>query len=624
MKALDRHRASIAVRIAALASALLVAASGRAAAQHYDGCFMNGRQVSDSMCSGSAPGGGGPNAAMMGAAGSLGFAIGAGIGGAIRNMLLDNGNTNGGTSTGALTVRQMNEQGIALADQGRLAEAAEMFRRALNADPTDSIIRANYLITEAGVQYRAGNPDAARNLVLQVIREDDAGDHLIDLAKQDLAVYDRAIAARNQAAAAQAQRQFAAGQQDLLDEIRPVHATPAAVVTPAQPRSAADQLCLAAGQAAGCIGKFTPHAATVPAAGLDPAAARQAESRFNEAIAALQARPAADATASADGRPCAVVTGFSVAGDQVRSDTGACGGTDEALSEAARVPFDTAAINAGRAAVMNGGGAAAVPIANPNTKVALFFPPVVTGTTLDREAEQVKQDACVRLAHLERQLAGYGTALRRLASTGPMIAGARAEWQQQLDETTKDQWQQLAGGLTSFLDAELDVKIGKLDKEARRALDMRINVSSSDVRQQYDIAFRALVEQRKIVMRDHDKAVALLDLWSKAYDALDLWSIEGDGERKLEALGQLSQLLVSQPSFEYAAAPVTIADLWIHAAGDLYAQWVHMKALASLNEGAENYAKGMQAIQKKIKSTSEAIQKVRDDIAHSRRSCPAA
>ena len=617
MTTLGYQRARDPARTAALACAMLVIVSGPAAAQHYEGCFVNGQQVADSRCSGGSPGGGGPNAAMMGAAGSLGFAIGAGIGGAIRNMLLDNNNTNGGTSTGALTVRQMNEQGIALADQGRLAEAAEMFRRALVADPTDSIIRGNYLVTEAQVQYHAGNLDQARNLVLQVLREDDAGDQILTIAKHDLGVYNDAIAARGQAAAAQAQRQFAANQQDLLDEIRPVHATPAAVVTPPKPQSAADQLCIAAGQAAGCIGKFRPQAATPPV-GPDPGAARQAEHRFDDALAALRTQPAApDTAASTSDKPCTVVTGFSVVRDQVRSDTTACGAaaTDEALSEAARVPFDTAVANAGRAP--------AVAIANPNARVALF-PPVVTAATLDRETEQVNRDACVRLARLEQQLAGYQTALRRLASTGPTIADARTQWEQQLDEVTKDQWKQLAGALTSYLDARLDEKIKLLDKDARRALDMRINVSSGDVREQYDVAFRALVEQRKIVARNRDNAVALLDLWSKAYDALDLWDVQDLEERKLEALGQLSQLLVSQPAFEFAAAPVTIADLWINAAGDLYAEWFHYKALASLNQGAEQYARGMRLLQRNIQATSEAIKKVRDEIAASRRGCSAA
>lgn len=593
----------------------LMSFAGGAVAQQYQGCYVNGQQVSDSMCNGGASGGGSANSAMMGAAGSLGFAIGAGIGGAIRNMLLDNNNGNG-----APTARQLNDQGIALFNQGRLQEAAELFRRSYNADH-DGIVLGNYLVTEGQIQYHAGNLDSARDFAMKAIRND-AG--AVNIAKQDLAIYNQAIAARNQAAAAQAQHQFAADEQGLLDEIRQVQATPVVAAVP-KPRNAADQLCIAAGEAADCIGKFTPHGAAPPPGASDPRAAQQADRQFTTALAALRTQPPAPATAaSANGKPCALVTGFKVVGEQVRSDTAPCGApaqadatnsgdTDEAISEAARVPFDTAVANA---------GSAPVPIANANVKVPLLRP-VVTYMTLDRETQQLKQDACARIANLERNLARFQAALHRLASAGPMITGAQAEWEQQLDEVTKEEWGQLAGGLTSYLDARLDEKIEALNDEARRAFELRRNASSSDVREQYNIAFRALVKQRKIVVWDHDTAVALLDLWSKGYDMLELWNTSDPGERRLEALRQLSELLISQPSFKAAAAPVTIAELWINASGDLYAEWVHYKALASLNRGAEQYASGMKTLQKRIQTTSKAIQKARDEITSSRRACTA-
>lgn len=207
----------------ALTCALLGPDAERAAAQHYEGCFVNGQQVSDAMCNGGTSSGGADSAA-MGAAGSLGFAIGAGIGGAIRNMLLDDNN-------GSPTSRQLNEQGIALANQGRLQEAAEMFRQSYNADH-DSIVLSNYLVTEGQVQYKAGNLDSARDFAMRAIRN---GDGPVDVAKQDLAIYNQAIATRSQAAAAQQQRQFAAGEQDLLGQIRPVHATPVVVQAPPHP-----------------------------------------------------------------------------------------------------------------------------------------------------------------------------------------------------------------------------------------------------------------------------------------------------------------------------------------------------------------------------------------------------
>lgn len=198
----------------------LVSLGDNAAAQHYEGCFVNGQQVSDAMCNGGTSGGGADSAA-MGAAGSLGFALGASIGGAIRNMLSDDNN-------GSPTSRQLNEQGIALANQGRLQEAAEMFRQSYNAD-TDPIVLGNYLVTEGQLQYHAGNVDAARDFALRAIRND-AGP--VNVAKQDLAIYNQAIAARNRAATEQQQRQFAANEQDLLGQIRPIHATPVVEAPP--------------------------------------------------------------------------------------------------------------------------------------------------------------------------------------------------------------------------------------------------------------------------------------------------------------------------------------------------------------------------------------------------------
>lgn len=61
-----------------------------AAAQHYDGCFVNGQQVADSMCAGG--GGGGGGSSMMsnpafGALSSMSFALGAALGTAVRNSL---------------------------------------------------------------------------------------------------------------------------------------------------------------------------------------------------------------------------------------------------------------------------------------------------------------------------------------------------------------------------------------------------------------------------------------------------------------------------------------------------------------------------------------------------------
>lgn len=213
--------------IIALVFIAWLASCDGAAAQHYEGCFVNGQQVSDAMCNGGASGGGGADSAAMGAAGSLGYALGANVGLAIRNMLQNDNN-------GAPTTRQLNERGIALWNQGRIQEAAESFRQALNTDPSDGITLSNYLIAESQAQYQAGNIDKARELAMRAIRNDNGSDEQRGVAKQQLAVYDQAITARNEAAAALAQRQFAANEQDLLGQIRPVHATP--VVAKAAPK----------------------------------------------------------------------------------------------------------------------------------------------------------------------------------------------------------------------------------------------------------------------------------------------------------------------------------------------------------------------------------------------------
>lgn len=206
----------------ALATVMLIALVAGANAQHYDGCFVNGQQVSDSMCNGGTSGTGGGDAA-MGAAGSLGFAIGAGLGGALRNMLL---NDNGG----APSSRQLNDRGVALFAQGRLQEAAEAFRQALAVDPDDGVVRANYFVVEGQLAYHAGDLDKARELAMRAVQ---IGGGPLDLAKHDLGVYNQAIAARSRAASQRAERQFAAGQQGLIDQIRPVRATDGYVPHPA-------------------------------------------------------------------------------------------------------------------------------------------------------------------------------------------------------------------------------------------------------------------------------------------------------------------------------------------------------------------------------------------------------
>ncbi len=194
---------------------LATAASGDpAAAQHYEGCFIGGKQVADSMCSGAAGGASPGGGAAAGAAGSLGFAIGAGIGNAIRNLILED-SANGSAS------QNLNNRGVALANEGRKAEAAALFSQAVSIDPSNDVALGNYLVTQAQLEFLAGNYAKARELAIEAIRYSGGP---VDIAKHDLAVYEQAIEGQKQAAAAR----FSADQQNLLSQIRPLSATSAA------------------------------------------------------------------------------------------------------------------------------------------------------------------------------------------------------------------------------------------------------------------------------------------------------------------------------------------------------------------------------------------------------------
>lgn len=92
------HRRSLSRDLAA-AGLLLVAAlalSGeQASAQAYDGCFVGGQQVADSVCTGGGSGGASPMSSAVGAAmGTMGFALGAALGGMLLDALTADDNQN--------------------------------------------------------------------------------------------------------------------------------------------------------------------------------------------------------------------------------------------------------------------------------------------------------------------------------------------------------------------------------------------------------------------------------------------------------------------------------------------------------------------------------------------------
>lgn len=410
----------------------------------------------------------------------------------------------------------------------------------------------------------------------------------------------------------------------MLRQMRPLGERPGT----ASSHSAADQLCAAAGEPAGCIHKFVPHGMTgETASGGDVLSTAQDARAFNAAFGALAALPAIAADATAATPSCAQIVGFTVNGDQVQAQTAPCGAaadSDEALSAAARVPFDTAAPTTGAA-----GAPLPAAVDHPAATVALLRAPVVTRAALDAETKAVAGDACSKLAELERKLVSYRAALQRLQATAPMIATERREWLKQQDDAFKGMRKDAADIMINRLGAHYDAQVKDLDKEARDVLNLRINVNDpdparvADIREQYDIVFRAIVRQRRAIDLKNKFLVDLvLDKTSKAIDLAD-WIETKDRYEKITDVVRLA--LTSKWIVGPEIAPLTgLADSSIELALHSLQAWKSAGVLATLDRSSDLYRRGFATLERRIGETSKNIRDAQAELTREKRGCAAA
>lgn len=227
MTAVHRNLAAAGLLGAGFALVLLIAGASDAAAQHYEGCFVNGQQVPDSECDGGGGGGGdysggGCNVICQG----------------LRALIWGPS----GPSAEEIARRRsnaLNNEGGDLYHQGRTAEALKKFQEAIAADPDNAVAQANFYGITGEVDFRAGRLDDAlanSQRALEYARRNDPqygdnGSNYRAIAS-DISMIKAAMAERK----TQAKQQFAAGEQELLDQIRPVHATPVMANTPSKSR----------------------------------------------------------------------------------------------------------------------------------------------------------------------------------------------------------------------------------------------------------------------------------------------------------------------------------------------------------------------------------------------------
>jgi hypothetical protein len=388
------------------------------------------------------------------------------------------------------------------------------------------------------------------------------------------------------------------------------------------PHSAADQLCIAAGEAPGCIGKFVPHAAGTPAADASLLPTPQSARDFQTALNAVQALPALPARSSS--QPCAAVVGFAVSDDGVETQTTSCdapaqalsalNGTDEALSELARVPFDTAANMSG--------AAPPVIIDNPNAKVALLRPAVVTGDALDREIREVERDTCAKLVDLQKKLVGFENAMTRLKTSAPMIAAEHQEWVKQERGAYQGLAKDFADIMINRLDAQYDKEIEELDKKARQAINMRKNAIRPEYRDTFDAFFRQYFRQWEAAKLKQEFVTGLLDKFSKGIDLAD-WL---DSEDEYEKRTMLVEFVLTNPVLvtPEIAAVTGLSDSLINAGLHGFQAWESASVLATLDSASDRYQRGLMTLELKIDQTNRDIAKAKTEAARAKRQCPAA
>lgn len=201
--------------LAATAALGAILHAGNAAAQAYQGCYVGGQRVADSVCNGG--GGGGSSAPNYAAFSGMGYALGQALGKALLAPPAPSGPSP--EEVAHQRAINLNNQAIALAKQGRGSEALDLYRQALDAEPSNTVISANYYDMKAQLDFRAGRLDdaLAESRRAVVVGNDPAW---VDL-KTHFRTIEAAVAERD----ANERRRFAAGEKDILAQIRPASAT---------------------------------------------------------------------------------------------------------------------------------------------------------------------------------------------------------------------------------------------------------------------------------------------------------------------------------------------------------------------------------------------------------------
>jgi tetratricopeptide (TPR) repeat protein len=199
-----------------LAAAAALGASlyaDQAIAQAYQGCYVGGQRVADSVCNGGSGGGSAPD---YSAFSGMGYALGQALGKALLAPPAPAGPS--AEEIAHQRANNLNNQAVALAKQGRGAEALDLYRQALDAEPSNTVISANYYDMKAQLDFRAGRLDdaLAESRRAIVVANDPAW---VDL-KNHFQTINAAVVERD----ANKRRRFAAGEKDLLAQLRPVSA----------------------------------------------------------------------------------------------------------------------------------------------------------------------------------------------------------------------------------------------------------------------------------------------------------------------------------------------------------------------------------------------------------------
>jgi hypothetical protein len=398
----------------------------------------------------------------------------------------------------------------------------------------------------------------------------------------------------------------AAQKNALLGELRPLDGQ--APQPAPQFGSAADQLCQAAGQPAGCLSGDIAAPPSSPVGPAGPAAA---------------------------------------------SGPAGLNGPAERMSAAARAPFDTA----GPPGAENGGtppisvsDTPAVTVSSPNAKVALLSPPPLPPPantqivapppaelrgSLQAENKNLQGDACIRLVALRKQLEGLRASVERMQGIHEKSEEDRAEFEKQIGETTKDAWKHLADGLSSLVEADIDSKIEKLNEDAIGAINKRINAAGASdaigAMHGDGVYFQMIVKERQKFKWDQDYVMRYIDTFSTSLDAADLTKEHDFGKRALNGSNMILSTLLGDPVFKdlidladtSKVLPFnTLANLYVNAITDDLSQWESYTALDNLNHADDKYLAASTSLQKNIQTTVGRIKAAQAELANSSRSCP--